>query len=366
MLALQSSPPALGPPLVGTVVLAVAGAALGAMGSAVVRRLSNPVGKYPLFYGIVLLPFAVVSYVVLGALGLGPAVVAPLFGTQSGPLVTAAAAFVETVAAGVVAVAAYAPTVRGVRTVRDIDLTTRRAVAQMLRYVVGVSVLLTVFFTAFRHGDSVLVLVAGLAAFVVVLYFGAPWYVPLLRSTRRPDDETGDRLERLRSRAGLDVRDTRILETGDAETANAIVRGPPGYRRLFVSDAFRDAFDDDTATALLAVQAGRVDANVLTRLLGTVVAMAVLLLLSLDGPMLPLLAGAVGTLLCGLWFTRRGVDAADEYAAERVGNETLAVALERYASFHSLEPSRRRIPNPLSKSPTLGDRIDRLREDTEG
>jgi STE24 endopeptidase len=359
MVPLQSAPPALGPPLVAFVGLAVAGAVLGAVGSAVVRRLPNPVGKYRLFYGIALVPLAAVTYVLLSALELGPAIVGPVLGR--GLLSTAVSTLVEMIGAGVVATVAYAPTVRGVRAVRDIDITTSRAIGQMLRYVVGMAALATLWLTAFEAGDSVLVWVVGLAVFVGVVYVAAPWYIPLVRSTRHPDGETADRLNRLHTEAGLGVRDTRILETGDAETAGVVVRGPPGYRRLFVTDTFLDAFDDETATALFAVQAGRVHAWALPRLVGTLIAVVSLLLLALGGPLVPLSAAALATLLVGLWFTRRGMVAADDYAAGRVGRETLAVALERYADFHALEPTRRRVPNPLSKTPALGDRIDRLR-----
>jgi len=359
---LQSAPPALGPPLVAFVGLAVFGAGFGAVGSAVVRRLPNPVSKYRILYAVGLVPLAVTAYVLLSALELGPAVAGPALGTRGLPP-TAAATLVETLAAGGVAVVAYAPTIRGVRTVRDIDLTTGRATVQMLRYVVVVATLTTVFLTAFEAGDSVLVSVVALAVFVGTAYAAAPWYIPLVRSTRRPDGDVADRLDRLRDEAGLDVRDTRVLETGDAETASAVVRGPPGYRRLFVTDAFLGGFDDDTATALLAVQAGRGRARVLLRLVGTLVAVVTVLLLALDGPLLVLSAAALAALPVGLWLTRRGMAAADDYAAGRVGTETLAVALERYADFHNLEPSRRRLPNPLSKTPPLGDRIDRLRDE---
>jgi STE24 endopeptidase len=74
-----------------------------------------------------------------------------------------------------------------------------------------------------------------------------------------------------------------------------------------------------------------------------------------------LLAAAGGVVLGGFWLTRRGVRAADEYAASRVGASTVADAFERYAAVHSMEPTRRRVPNPLSVNVALGDRIDRLR-----
>jgi STE24 endopeptidase len=73
-----------------------------------------------------------------------------------------------------------------------------------------------------------------------------------------------------------------------------------------------------------------------------------------------LLAAAGGVVLVGFWLTRRGVRAADEYAADQVGASAVVEAFERYATVHSMEPSRRRLPNPLSVNVALGDRIDRL------
>jgi STE24 endopeptidase len=56
------------------------------------------------------------------------------------------------------------------------------------------------------------------------------------------------------------------------------------------------------------------------------------------------------------------VRAADDRAADRMGADAVADALDRYASVHGMEPARRRVPNPLSVTVALGDRIDRLRE----
>jgi STE24 endopeptidase len=164
--------------------------------------------------------------------------------------------------------------------------------------------------------------------------------VTILRATTT--DETAKRLASLRSRAELDVRYVLVLETDDAETANAHVRGPPGYRRLFVTRTFLDALDDDTVAALLAVQSGRVATHALEHRVGLVV----------------VAAGVV----VGFWLTRRGVRAAEDYAAARVGSAAVADPFERYAEVHAIEPSRQRVPNPLSATVPLGDRIDRLRE----
>lgn len=365
----QSATPALGPPLVGLVVFVVLGAVVGAVGSAVVRRLSNPVGKYRLLYAVVLLPVTLAAYGLLALLGLGPAVVAA-FGLDAGLFVGFLSDLVGLLAAGLVWLAAYAPTVRGVRAVRGIDLSTGHSLVRMARYVVGLSAVVAVVLAPLRAGsaDSPLALAAVLVVLVLATQVASPWIVSLLRTTEKPTGRTAERIDDLRERAGLAVRDVRVLDTDDEETATLYVCGPPGYRRLFVTNTFLDRFDDETAVALLAVQAGRVRSRVLAVRVGTVVVAAFPLVAAVSGaaPRWPALAVALGTVGVGIWLSRRAVRAADEYAADRVGSEAVADALARYAEVHAMEPSRRRIPNPLSVNVALGDRIDRLRRRASG
>ena len=233
----------------------------------------------------------------------------------------------------------------------------------MARYVVGVAALLAAVLAplGLTAGFSPLVATLDLAVLGVVLVYGSPWLLPLLRTTRRPTGAVADRLDALRERAGLDVRDVRVLDTDDQETATTVVRGPPGYRRLFVSTTFLDCFDDDTAAALLAVDAGRVRAHTLPVRVATVFVAGLALVASVTGAGLrwPLLGVALGVVLAGFWLSRRAIRAADDYAAVRVGPDALAAALERYAEVHAMEPTRRRLPNPLSVNVALGDRLDR-------
>lgn len=371
MIALQSGP-ALGPPVVLWVVCCFVGAAVGAAGSALVRRLSNPVAKYRWLYLGVIVPSGVVAYGLLAALDFGAAVrgtvlpsgVLPNVGGIVGQFL---AEYVTMLAAGVAVLATYAPTIRGIRTVREVDISTTTALAQMARYVVGICALLAAFVVVLfgvvgdtLSGSELLVL---LAAFAGVLFVTSPWLMAALRSTRQPTDAETERFARFREQAALPIRDVRVLATEGTDTAAAHIRGPPNYRRLFVSDVFLDAFDDRTATALLAVKAERVRVHALARTFITVLVASALLIAAFGGSglsTLPLIAAA-GALLIGLWVARRGIRAADDSAAERVDSDTLADAFERYAAFHQLEPSRRRVPNPLSANVALGDRIDRLR-----
>ncbi|MDQ2073588.1 peptidase [Haloarcula sp. NS06] len=342
---------------------AVIGAGIGALGSAVAQRLSNPVARYrQLFLGIVL-PFTLLSYVIFLLFGLGHLIA----GGQTGVVGAVLATFAELLAAGIVGLAAYAPAVPGIRSVRDIKLSTSQAVIRMGRYILGITLLVTVVVAPLESGLSSVALLALVAAFGVGVQIISPWFIPLVRSVDDPDDQTAETLDRLRERAGLTVRDVRVLDTEQEGTANVIVRGAPGYRRLFVTSTFLDAFDNEMATALLAVQAGRQEARVRARLIGGLLIALVPVFVALAdiGPLWPLVGVSLGLIVVSQWVTRRGVRTADDYAAERVGPDTVADALERYADIHDMEPPRRRLANPLSKSPPLGNRIDRLRAQTE-
>lgn len=189
------------------------------------------------------------------------------------------------------------------------------------------------------------------------------WLIPLVRSTDTPSGDAAARIDRLCEWTSLDVRDALCLDTNDAETAQVHLRGPPGYRRLFVTSTFLERFDETTARALLSIAVGRQRLRLLEIRAVTLVATAFPLLVAFlgDGPYWPLVGAAFVVLFVGLWYARRRFLSADEYAAERVGSETVAEALERYAEVHGTDPARRRFPNPLSMTVPLGDRIDRLR-----
>lgn len=130
MLTLKSSPPSLGLPVAALLALALVGGLIGAVGSAVVRRLSNSVGKYRGLHGDVLFPFTLQSYAVLALLGFGPAITA-LLPVDPDLLSGILNNFITFLAAGFVWTAAYTPTIPGVREVRDVELTTSATLAKM-------------------------------------------------------------------------------------------------------------------------------------------------------------------------------------------------------------------------------------------
>ena len=365
MIPLQTAPPSIGTTISMFVGLALVGGLLGAIGSAVVRQLKNPVGKYRLLYAAVLFPYALLAYGVFSLTGFGTAVLTALPATPE--LVTRVLAeFVTFLSTGCVWIVSYLPTVRGIRDVRDVELDTRTSIRKMTRYVLGLSALLTVVLAPLQVTSiesSPLILAVGLLAIVLGMLYAAPWLIAVLRSTSTPTGDTADRVQRLCDRAGLSVRDVRILDSENEQTADTLVRGPPTYRRLFVTSTFLDAFDDDAATALLAIEAGQLRTHVFEIKVGTVLVAGITLVASVigTGPRWPLLVLSFGSVLIGFWLARRQIRVADEYAAQRVGRTTVSDTLSEYADLHALEPTRRRIPNPLSIKVALGDRINRLR-----
>lgn len=365
MAALQATPPSLSTAITAFVGLALIGGLIGIVGTVVVRRLRNPVGKYRLLYGAVLFPYALLSYGVFAITGSGAAFLTALPASPE-PLEGALSQFVTFLAAGCIWLVSYLPTVRDVREVRDIELATSTAISKMARYIVGLSVVITVVLTPlqeFSLASSPLAFVLALVILILGMLYASPWLIPVLRSTSTPTGERANRVEHLCSRAGLNVRDARILETENEETASIFLRGPPNYRRLFVTSTFLDVFDDETATALLAIEAVKLQMHVLEIRLGTVLVASISLIASVIGigPQWPLLGLSLGVVLIGFGLSRQRIRAADEYAAEQVGRTTVADALIEYADVHALEPPQRRVPNPLSVKVALGDRIDRLR-----
>lgn len=125
------------------IMLALSAGVIGAIGGAVVRRFEEPEGKFRLLYAFVLLPATLGAYAFLTLAGLGPAAAA-WFALESGIVADVFANFVEFLAAGVVWLTAYAPTVPNMRDARDVDLPAFRVLRRMARYVLVISAILAV------------------------------------------------------------------------------------------------------------------------------------------------------------------------------------------------------------------------------
>lgn len=147
VLPLQASSE-LGSALFTVLVLALSAGLIGAIGGALIRRFEEPVGKYRVLYVAVLLPAAVGAYAFLTLAALGPSTAA-WFALGSGFAADAFANFVEFLAAGVVWLTAYAPTIPNMRDDRELDRSATGVLKRMARYVLVASAVLAVVVTPF-------------------------------------------------------------------------------------------------------------------------------------------------------------------------------------------------------------------------
>lgn len=146
MLTLQTASSGVGSLLFTLIVLALFAGLIGAIGGALVRRLEEPAGKYRLLYVLVLFPATLGAYAYLTLAGLGPSVAA-WFGLGPGFVADAFANLVEFLAAGIVWLTAYAPTIPNMRDDRGIDSSAFQVLQRMARYVLAASAILAVVVT---------------------------------------------------------------------------------------------------------------------------------------------------------------------------------------------------------------------------
>lgn len=148
MFTLQTASSELGSQLFTLIVLALSAGLIGAIGGAVVRRFEDPTGKYRLLYVLVLLPATLGAYAFLTLAGLGSSAAA-WFALESGFVADAFANLVEFLAAGVVWLTAYAPTIPNMRDDRGLDRSASDVFQRMARYVLAASAILAVVVTPF-------------------------------------------------------------------------------------------------------------------------------------------------------------------------------------------------------------------------
>ncbi len=145
-LPLQTSSSELGSAFFTVLVLALSAGLIGAIGGAVVRRFEEPAGKYRVLYGAVLLPATLGAYAFLTLAALGPSTAA-WFALESGFVADAFANFVEFLAAGVVWLTAYGPTIPNMRDDRGLDRSATAVFKRMAQYVLVASAVLAVAIT---------------------------------------------------------------------------------------------------------------------------------------------------------------------------------------------------------------------------
>jgi hypothetical protein len=302
-----------------------------------------------------------------------------LLGTIAGTIpggtaVADAVVLVVGLAAPVVAViGGYLGAFPAVRALRDVDLSAVTVTIRLARYLFGLLALVVVLVggTVALGADvaSGVGFLAALLVVVLVLLVGSPWLVRLLRTTRAPTDDERERLDRLCTDAGLDPAGLRVLRTGDAKQATAVLRGVPGRRHLFVADYLLAELDDERLRAYLALQAGRARSlhleartGVVAASLGTAAALVlgVAAVPGVSDALVAVLAVGVGVL--ALWTGQRLVYRADDYAASRTGRETVEETLAAFADLNDVPMEWGTIGAIRRMEPPLVRRIDRLRD----
>jgi STE24 endopeptidase len=270
-----------------------------------------------------------------------------------------------TLAGSVVVLAGYLGFLPAIRRVRGLDLGYGRAALSVGRWlaVAGVVFALVTGGTLSVSLTPVTTAV-GIVALTVGVYAGAPLLVRLSQPVRTPTPDEQRLLDRLCARAGADAHRLRVLERRDEVAAAALVRGPPGYRYLYVSDYLLDALDEDAAAAILALAVA--NARHTTYRVGVAGVVGGLLLgLLTAGRPLAALAVPVGSLPVAYLVGRRLVFRADARAADRLGDETVADALDRQADLHDASLDAGLFARLGSLRPSVGQRIDRLRTAAE-
>jgi STE24 endopeptidase len=223
---------------------------------------------------------------------------------------------------------------------------------------------------------------AALAAVVALLALLWPLLLlPLfLRSEPLPEGSLRAELRRLVDRAGIAVRDLRLLHMGEkTAAANAMVAGMGPTRRIYVSDTLVEEDDAEAlprARVVLAHELGHQLHGDVWRLVALECAalgvallgarIAVGLLAPAPGAVSALPATALGFALgsavvgpLAAWYSRRRERAADAYAVRLTGEgETYARAMERLVAQNLMELRPPRLLHALTAShPAPAERI---------
>lgn len=209
----------------------------------------------------------------------------------------------------------------------------------------------------------VLALVIGLVAIATV---GPLLFHQRFRTVREPTETETELLEAVWPSFSDQRPPTQVIETVGERSIELSIRGPPGFKVLFVTDYVLHEIDREHVRALIAGEMAReqlyyteyrVIAAALALGLGT---SAFLLIIPFSYGFGALLVLAAAMLAGGRWLQYR----ADAIAGDEVGNDALAAAFAYVADLRGIEPKSGGASDAFSVQPTLGDRIERLRDRT--
>jgi len=213
------------------------------------------------------------------------------------------------------------------------------------------------------------------AAWVVLVLVTVPLLAVRVMPTRPLEHAVRARLEALVERAGVRIREIRVLDTRSQQVANAVVMGPvPRLRYVLVTDHLLESLDQDELEAVVAHELGHAKQHHVLVKLGALLLLAVAvgvgvalgspLLRSVNPTVLVLVLPVLLVLALllvqgglGLVLERR----ADEYAAGLVGVDPTVRGLERVAEANLLKRRTGLLWNLLTHHPGVAQRVERLR-----
>lgn len=204
---------------------------------------------------------------------------------------------------------------------------------------------------------AIAVLASGIA--LVLLAHAPRWG----STTRPPTDDEAARLAGAREAIGVDVHDAAVVRTTSEAAVDVRFVGLPGARELLVTEPALEQFDDASTRALLAAAAARARSGIdVVQALAAGVAVG--LLAAVYVTPLSFAAGLISMWLFALAAfaaCRRLHYVADARAAEQVGADELADAVEREATLRGEGDDTGSWRTWMEVEPSLGARVERLR-----
>ncbi|MFC7194414.1 M48 family metalloprotease [Halosimplex aquaticum] len=180
--------------------------------------------------------------------------------------------------------------------------------------------------------------------------------------------EVGREVTEFCDRQDVSVRGIRLLDTGDARHADAVITGFAGYYWVFLTDDLLAEFDAEEIRALVAHELGHVKRRhlrnqVLFTLGYWALAFAAVVKVSLG--LWAFLAPAWVYQYALRWLARGQEYRADEYAAAATSPGVYARALERVGAVNFARRNGGIAHNYGAVPPSIDDRVARVREGGE-
>jgi STE24 endopeptidase len=221
---------------------------------------------------------------------------------------------------------------------------------------------------------------AGSIVFLILFTATAPMLIAWLVPGRPPPEGLAGRIDALARKLRVRIGGVRLLESRAEKVANALVAGTiPRWRYVFLTDHLVDRFDEDEVDAVVAHELGHAKQHHLLVKVGVFLGLYTLLILPAffvdggeggdanDGTVVAILGLALAMALLvglfliqgavGIWLEKR----ADRFAAEVVGADAMARALDRLATENAARKRTGRLWNLLQQHPGIADRIEDLR-----